>query len=133
METRLALTIIGSVLTLVGVLFNAIPEIVNQKVLGDLVEAAVNPAAALRTVIGGAALAFGFTALYYRNLPTKQASALLTAMGTGMIVIMSTIILIKLRGFGEVIPMPTVIMFIILIFIAFYSSYNSNKGEENES
>ena len=31
METRLALTIIGSVLTLVGVLFNAIPEIVNQK------------------------------------------------------------------------------------------------------
>ena len=64
METRLALTIIGRVLTLVGVLFNAIPEIVNQKVLGDLVKAAVNPAAALRTVIGGAALAFGFTALY---------------------------------------------------------------------
>ena len=131
METRLALTIIGSVLTLVGVLFNAIPEIVNQKVLGDLVEAAVNPAAALRTVIGGAALAFGFTALYCRNLPTKQASTLLTAMGIGMIVIMSTIILIKLRGFGEDIPIPPVIMFIILIFIAFYSSYNSNKGEEN--
>ena len=131
METRLALTIIGSVLTLVGVLFNAIPEIVNQKVLGDLVEAAVNPAAALRTVIGGAALAVGFTALYCRNLPTKQASTLLTAMGTGMIVIMSTIILIKLRGFGEDIPIPPVIMFIILIFIAFYSSYNSNKGEEN--
>ena len=131
METRLALTIIGSVLTLVGVLFNAIPEIVNQKVLGDLVEAAVNPTAALRTVIGGAALAFGFTALYCRKLPTKQASTLLTAMGTGMIVIMSTIILIKLRGFGEDIPIPPVIMFIILIVIAFYSSYNSNKGEEN--
>ena len=54
-------------------------------------------------------------------------------MGTGMIVIMSTIILIKLRGFGEDIPIPPVIMFIILIFIAFYSSYNSNKGEENET
>ena len=131
METSLALTIIGSVLTLDGVLFNAIPEIVNQKVLGDLVKAQVNPAAALRTVIGGAALAFGFTALYCRNLPTKQASTLLTAMGTGMIVIMSTIILIKLRGFGEDIPIPPVIMFIILIVIAFYSSYNSNKGEEN--
>ena len=131
METSLALTIIGSVLTLDGVLFNAIPEIVNQKVMGDLAEEAVNPAAALRTVIGGAALAFGFTALYCRNLPTKQASTLLTAMGTGMIVIMSTIILIKLRGFGEDIPIPPVIMFIILIFIAFYSSYNSNKGEEN--
>ena len=97
-------------------------------------KAAVHQAAALRTVIGGAALAFGFTALYCRNLPTKQASTLLTAMGTGMIVIMSTIILVKLRGFGEDIPIPPpVIMFIILIFFAFYSSYNSNKGEENES
>ena len=122
METRLALTIIGSVLTLVGVLFNAIPEIVNQKVMGNLVEAAVNPAAALRTVIGGAALAFGFTALYCRNLPTKQASTLLTAMGTGMIVIMSTIILTKFRGFADDFPIPPVVMFIILIAIAFYAS-----------
>ena len=133
METSLALTIIGSVLTLVGVLFNAIPKVANQKVMGDLAEEAVNPAAALRSIIGGSAFTVGFTALYCRNLPTKQASTLLTAMGTGMIVIMSTIILIKLRGFGEDIPITPVIMFIILIFIAFYSSYNSNKGEENQS
>ena len=133
METSLALTIIGSVLTLVGVLFNAIPKVANQKIMGDLAKEAVNPAAALRSIIGGSAFTVGFTALYCRNLPTKQASTLLTAMGTGMIVIMSTIILIKLRGFGEDIPITPVIMFIILIFIAFYSSYNSNKGEENES
>jgi len=32
METSLALTIIGIVLTLVGIIFNAIPKIVNQKI-----------------------------------------------------------------------------------------------------
>ena len=122
METSLALTIIGSVLTLVGVLFNAIPKVANQKIMGDLAEEAVNPAAALRTVIGGAALAFGFTALYCCNLHTKQASTLLTAMGTGMIVIMSTIILTKFRGFADDFPIPPVVMFIILIAIAFYAS-----------
>ena len=40
METSLALTIIGGVLTLVGIIFNAIPEIVNQKIMGDLGEEA---------------------------------------------------------------------------------------------
>ena len=56
METSLALTIIGSVLILVGVIFNVIPKVVNQKTMGDLAEEAVNPAAALRTVIGGSEL-----------------------------------------------------------------------------
>ena len=49
METSLALTIIGSILILVGVIFNVIPKVVNQKTMGDLAEEAVNPAAALRT------------------------------------------------------------------------------------
>ena len=44
----------------------------------------MNPAAALRTVIGGSAIAFGFIALYCRDLPTEQASILLTAQGIGM-------------------------------------------------
>ena len=122
METSLALTIIGSVLILVGVLFNVIPKVVNQKTMGDLAEEAVNPAAGLRTVIGGSAIAFGFIALYCRDLPTEQASILLTAQGIGMFVIMSTIILTKLRGFGDDIPIPPVIMFIVLIIIAFYAS-----------
>jgi len=38
METSLALTIIGSVLILVGVIFNVIPKVVNQKTMGDLAE-----------------------------------------------------------------------------------------------
>ena len=36
METHLALTIIGTVLSLVGILFFLIPEKVNEKVMTDL-------------------------------------------------------------------------------------------------
>ena len=48
METSLALTIIGSELILVGVIFNVIPKVVNQKTMGELAEEAVNPEAAFR-------------------------------------------------------------------------------------
>ena len=122
MEASLALTIIGTTLILVGLIFNAIPVLVNKQVMGDLAEEAVNPAAALRTILGGSAIAVGFIAFYCRGLPNEQASTLLTALGVGMIVIMSTIILIKPRGFAGDIPIPPVVMFIILIIIAFYAS-----------
>ena len=122
MEASLALTIIGTTLILVGLIFNAIPVLVNKQVMGDLAEEAVNPAAALRTILGGSAIAVGFIAFYCRGLPNEQASTLLTALGVGMIVIMSTIILIKPRGFADDIPIPPVVMFIILTIIAFYSS-----------
>ena len=122
MEASLALTIIGTTLILVGLIFNAIPVLVNKQVMGDLAEEAVNPAAALRTILGGSAIAVGFIAFYCRGLPNEQASTLLTALGVGMIVIMSTIILIKPRGFADDIPIPPVVMFIILIIIAFYAS-----------
>ena len=122
METSLALTIIGSVMALTGILFFAIPKAVDQKVMGDLAEEAVNPTAALRSAMGGAAFAVGFIALYCRNLPIEQASTLLTALGIGMTAIMLSIILIKPRGFSDDIPVPPVVGFIILISIAFYSA-----------
>ena len=122
MEASLALTIIGTILILVGFIFNAIPVLVNKQIMGDLAKEAINPAAALRTVLGGSAMAVGFIALYCRGLPNEQASILLTALGVGMIIIMSTIILIKPRGFSDEIPIPPVVMFIILTIIAFYSS-----------
>ena len=122
MEASLALTIIGTILILVGFIFNAIPVLVNKQIMGDLAEEAINPAAALRTVLGGSAMAVGFIAVYCRGLPNEQASILLTALGVGMIIIMSTIILIKPRGFAGDIPIPPVVMFIILIIIAFYAS-----------
>ena len=122
MEASLALTIIGTVLILVGLIFNAIPVLVNKQIMGDLAEEAINPAAALRTVLGGTAIAVGLIALYCRGLPFEQASTLLIALGIGMIVIMSTIILIKPRGFADDIPIPPLVMFIILTNIAFYAS-----------
>ena len=122
MDTSLALTIIGTILTLVGIIFNAIPVLVNKQIMGDLAEEAINPAAALRTVLGGTAIAVGFIALYCRGLPFEQAGTLLIALCIGMIVIMSTIILIKPRGFADDIPIPPLVMFVILTSIAFYAS-----------
>ena len=122
METSLALTIIGGVLTLVGIIFNAIPEIVNQKIMGDLGEEATRVAAGLRVVMGGNAIAVGIIALYCKDFPVDQASALLVAMGTGFIVIMAAIISMKFRGFSEKVAIPPVVMFIILTIIAFYTS-----------
>ena len=52
METHLALIIIGTVLSLVGILFFLVPEKVNEKVMTDLSDSAVQPAAALRSVLG---------------------------------------------------------------------------------
>ena len=122
METSLALTIIGGVLTLVGIIFNAIPEIVNQKIMGDLGEEAARVAAGLRVAIGGIAIAVGIIALYCKDFPVDPASALLVAMGTGFIVIIAAIISIKFRGFSEKVAIPPVVMFIILTIIAFYAS-----------
>ena len=122
METSLALTIIGIVLTLVGIIFNAIPKIVNQKIMGGLAPEAENPAAALRVAIGGITIAVGIIALYCKDFPVAQASALLVAMGTGFIIIMAAIISMKFRGFSNVVAVPPVVMFIILTIIAFYAS-----------
>ena len=36
METNLALTIIGSILILVGIIFNDVPKLVNEKIMGQL-------------------------------------------------------------------------------------------------
>ena len=122
METSLALTIIGGVLTLVGIIFNAIPEIVNQKIMGDLGEEAARVAAGLRVAIGGISIAVGIIALYCKDFPVDQASALLVAMGTGFIVIIAAIISMKFRGFSDEVAIPPVVMFIILTIIAFYAS-----------
>ena len=42
MDTSLALAIIGSVMILIGIIFNAIPKVVNEKIMGDLHPVAVN-------------------------------------------------------------------------------------------
>lgn len=90
--------------------------------MGNLGEEAINPAAALRVVIDGSAIAIGITALYCRNLPAEQASTLLVALGIGFIVLIAAIFSIKLKGFSDHIPIPPVVAFTILTIIAFYAS-----------
>ena len=114
MDTNLALTIIGIVLMLVGVIFNVIPKQVNKKINPDIPAEAENIAATFRVIIGGIAIALGFIVFYCRNLPIQEAMTLLYGLGIGFIVIALGIISVKPRGFDKQIAFPPVIMFFIL-------------------
>ena len=122
MDTSLALTIIGAVSFLIGTVFNAVPVAANEKIMGDLHEEAVKPAASFRTMTGAFAMAIGITALYCRNLPVAEASTLLTGLGFGYIILLATLVLTKVRGFVDHLPMPAMIIFAIFIIVAFYAS-----------
>ena len=122
METNLALTIIGSVLILVGIIFNAVPKLVNEKIMGQLPKEAVGISALFRVVLGCLAIAIGTIGLYCRHLPTKHAGHLLFSMGSGFVVVIFTIISGKLRGFDDEIPIPPIILFTLLTILAYSSS-----------
>ena len=121
MDTSLALTIIGAVSFLIGTAFNAVPVAVNQKIMGDLHQEAVKPAASIRTMTGAFLMAIGITALYCRNLPTAEASTLLTGLGIGYIILFVTLVLTKLRGVLDHLPIPAMVIFTVFIIIAFYA------------
>ena len=87
MDTNLALTIIGSVLTVIGVVFIAIPKVVNEKTIDGLPTEAVNIAAVFRSANGGLGLALGMVAIYSRNLPSEYAETVLLSLGTGFILV----------------------------------------------
>ena len=122
METNLALTIIGSILILVGIIFNAVPELVNEKIMGHLPKDAVGISALFRVVLGGLAIAIGTIALYCRHLPAEHAGHLLFSMGSGFVVVILTIVSGKLRGFDDEIPIPPIILFTLLTILAYSSS-----------
>ena len=113
-------------MALFGIVFNINPIAINKVIMGNLGEEVVNPAAALRVIIGGSAIAIGITALYCRNLPAEQASTLPVVLGIGFIVLIAAIVSTKLRGFSDHIPIPPAVSFIILTVIAFYASSNAN-------
>ena len=77
METHLALTIIGTVLSLVGILFFLIPEKVNEKVMTDLSDSAVQPAAALRSVLGGSAMWSGLDSDSFKRFSSRSGEQLI--------------------------------------------------------
>tara|TARA_B100000925_G_C21746007_1_gene361379 strand:- start:184 stop:552 length:369 start_codon:yes stop_codon:yes gene_type:complete len=122
MDTGLAFTIIGVALTIVGALFFLFPAAVNEKVMDPLSESAVRPAAALRSVLGGSAIWAGLIALLCRAFPPEQASQLLTAYGIGMSIMLISVIGIKVRNFSDEIPYPPIVLFVVLIAVAFYAA-----------
>ena len=132
MNTTLALTIIGIVQILVGIIFNLIPKEVNKKINPDIPAEAEDIAATFRVIIGGISIAMGVIALSCREIPTAQAMVLLTGMGIAFIIIALGIISVKPRGFDKQIAFPPVILFSILTVIAFYTVNYNSKVDENQ-
>ena len=132
MSTTLALTIIGIVQILVGIIFNLIPKEVNKKINPDIPAEAEDIAATFRVIIGGISIAMGVIALSCREIPTAQAMVLLNGMGIAFIIIALGIISVKPRGFDKQIAFPPVILFSILTVIAFYTVNYNSKADENQ-
>ena len=122
MDSNIALTIIGIVLSLIGVIFIAIPKVVNDKTMNDLPNEAVNIAALFRAANGGLGLALGMVAIYCRNLPPEFARIVLLSLGTGFILVNVSLLSGKIRGYGEELPIPPMVIFFILTIIAYYSA-----------
>ena len=122
MDTNLTLTIIGSILTFIGVVFIAIPKIINEKTMNDLPKEAVNISAMFRAANGGLGLALGMVAIYCRNLPSEYAKVVLLSLGTGLILVNIALISGKVRGFGDELPIPPMVIFTILTILAYYTA-----------
>ena len=122
MDTNLALTIIGSVMTVIGVVFIAIPKVVNEKTMNNLPSEAVNISALFRAANGGLGLALGMVAIYARNLPTEYAETVLLSLGTGFILVNLALLSGKIRGFGDELPVPPMVIFLILTILAYYTA-----------
>ena len=122
MDTNLALTIIGSVMTVIGVVFIAIPKVVNEKTMNDLPSEAVNISALFRAANGGLGLALGMVAIYARNLPTEYAETILLSLGTGFILVNMALLSGKIRGFGDELPVPPMAIFLVLTILAYYTA-----------
>tara|TARA_B100001121_G_scaffold49061_1_gene42470 strand:- start:113 stop:481 length:369 start_codon:yes stop_codon:yes gene_type:complete len=120
MDTNLALTIIGSVLTVIGVVFIAVPKVVNEKTINDLPNDAVNISAVFRSANGGLGLALGIIAIYCRNLPSEYAETVLLSLGIGFVII--NLALLSGKRFEDELPIPPMVIFLILAILAFYSA-----------
>ena len=122
MDTKLALTIIGSVLTAIGVIFISIPKVVNEKTMNNLPSEAIDISALFRAANGGLGLALGMVAIYCRNLPPEYANTVLLSLGTGFILVNISLISGKIRGFGDELPIPPMVIFAVLTIIAYYTA-----------
>ena len=122
MDTNFSLTIIGLILSLIGVIFIAIPKVVNEKTMNDLPVEAVDSSAFFRSANGGLGLALGMVAIYCRDLPPEFAKTVLLSLGTGCIIVNLVLISGKVRGFGDELPVPPMIIFTIITILAYYTA-----------
>ena len=122
MDTTLALTIIGIVLSSIGIVFIAIPKVVNEKTMSDLPKEAVDISALFRAANGGLGLALGMVAIYCRGLPPEYARTVLLSLGTGFILVNLALLSGKIRGFVDELPIPPMVIFGVLTIIAYYTA-----------
>ena len=122
MDTNIVLTVIGIVLSLIGIIFIAIPKVVNENTMSNLPSNAIGISALFRAANGGLGLALGLVAIYCRNLPPEYAKTVILSLGTGFIVVNLALISGKLRGFDDELPIPPMIIFGILTVLAYYTA-----------
>ena len=121
METSLAFTIIAGALTLLGLFKFIAPKKFNENAMGELNPEAINPAAAIRAALGGVVLTVALIAFMSRELGQAEANTILCAIGTGLVTTICFVVLNKLRGFSDEIPVPPMILLGVLSIIAFTS------------
>ena len=122
MDTNFVLTIIGLILSLIGVIFIVIPKIVNEKIVNNLSTGAVDSSAFFRSAYGALGLALGMVAIYCRDLPPEFAKTVLLSLGTGCIIVSLVLISGKIRGFGDELPIPPMIIFTIITILPYYTA-----------
>ncbi len=122
METSLAFTIIAGALTLLGLFKFIAPKKFNENAMGELHEEAVNPAAAIRSALGGMVLTVALIAFMSRNLEPAAASVVLCAIGVGLVTTICFVVLNKVRGFSDEVPIPPMILLGVLSIIAFVAA-----------
>jgi len=125
MEHTLAMQIVGVVMILVGIMKNWDPVGFNKNLFGEVEGVEGGPAASMRMLIGGAFAGLGGLNLYCSFTINEHASEgdfILIGNVIALVVILSTLLGAKFRGFLEDIPVPPLVIFPTLIAICLYAA-----------
>ena len=61
-------------------------------------------------------------ASYYSELPPEYANTVLLSLGTGFILVNASLVSGKIRGFGDELPIPPMVIFTVLAILAYYTA-----------
>ena len=110
---------------LVGIMKNWDPVGLNKSIFGEVEGVEGGPAASMRMLIGGGFAGIGGLNLYCSFMIDNSAvegDFILIGNVIALVVILSTIIGAKFRGFLEHIPVPPLVIFPSLIGICLYAA-----------